>query len=178
MGQSPSPTEDREESPVLDQIERFNRRLSGWFEWIGVTGLLVMMAVTCIDVVGAKLFLRPLFGAIDIVVLSQIVAIAFAAGMALLLGRHIQVEFFVSRMPKHAQSVINSFVFLLGTGLFSLIIWRLSVLGYSFQTTGEHSATVSIPYYPFAYAIAVACVPIWLALLLEFIKSLRRIVKK
>jgi len=163
---------------VLDKFERFNRRLSGLFEWIGLAGILLMMVITCIDVVGAKVFLWRLFGAIDIVMLSQIVAIAFAASMALILGRHIQVEFFVARLPRLAQAVINSIVTLLGLGLFIVIVWRLCVLGYSFQTSGEYSATAKIPYYPFAYGIALASIPVCLVFLLEFLKSLTKMVQR
>jgi TRAP-type C4-dicarboxylate transport system permease small subunit len=159
---------------VLGKFEKFNRRLSDWFEWIGLVGLLLVMAITCIDVVGAKVFKWPLLGALDIVMLSQIVAIAFAASMALILGRHIRVEFLFNLLPRRAQAVINSFVLLLGLGLFSVIIWRLCVLGYSFQTSGEYSATVYIPYYPFAYGIALASIPVCLVFLLEFLKSLTK----
>jgi len=159
---------------VLDKLERFNRRLSDWFEWIGLAGLLLMMAITCVDVVGAKVFHWRLFGAIDIVMLSQIVAIAFAASMALILGRHIQVEFFITRLPRRAQAVIKGIVLLLGLGLFMVIIWRLCALGYSFQTSGEQSATADIPYYPFAYGIALASIPVCLVFLLEFLKSLKK----
>ena len=56
---------------------------------------LLMMVVTCIDVIGAKVFLYPLVGSIDIVKLSQLVAISFAAASALILGNHVQVEFFI-----------------------------------------------------------------------------------
>ena len=157
---------------MLDKLERFNRRLSNWFEWIGLLGLLVMMVITCIDVVGAKVFRSPLLGALDIVMLAQTVAIAFAASMVLILGRHIQVEFFVARLPRRAQAVINSIVPLIGLGLFMGIVWRLSVLGHLFQTTGEYSATIHIPYYPFAYGIALASIPVCLVFLLEFLKSL------
>ncbi len=158
-----------QESSVLDKFERFNRRLSGWCEWLGIAAMLMMMMITCIDVVGAKVFLRPLLGAIDIVMLSQIVAISFAASMALIVGRHIRVEFFFNLLPRRAQAVINSFVLLLGLGLFILIIWRLGVLGHSFQTTGEYSATAYIPLYPFAYVIALASIPVCLVFLQSFL---------
>jgi len=163
---------------VLGKFEKFNRRLSGWFEWIGMAGLLLMMSITIIDVAGQKLFLLPILGAIDIVMLSQIVAIAFAVSMALIIGRHVQVEFFVARLPRRTQAVINSIVLLLGLGLFILIIWRLCVLGYSFQTTGEYSPTAHIPYYPFAYGIALASIPVCLVFLREFLSSLPRVVKR
>ncbi|MFC1868473.1 TRAP transporter small permease, partial [Thermodesulfobacteriota bacterium] len=141
---------------MLSKFERFNRRLSGWFEWVGLAGMLLMMVITCIDVVGAKVFKLPLLGALDIVMLSQIVAISFAASMALIIGRHIQVEFFLVLLPRRAQAVINSIVLLIVLGFFIVIIWRLCVLGYSFQTSGEYSATAYIPFYPFAYSIAFA----------------------
>lgn len=163
---------------MLGKFEKFNRRLSGWFEWIGMAGLLMMMLITGIDVVGAKVFSWRLLGAIDIVMLSQIVAIAFACAITLIVGRHVRVEFFVARLPRRAQAVINSIVHLLGLGLFILIIWRLCVLGYSFQTTGEYSATAHIPYYPFAYGIALASIPVCLVFLREFLGSLARTVKR
>jgi TRAP-type C4-dicarboxylate transport system permease small subunit len=159
---------------MFNKFENFNRQLSDWCEWIGLAALLLMMAITCIDVVGAKVFLRPVLGAIDIVQLSQIVAISFAAGMTLILGRHIQVEFFFNLLPRPVQAISDSVVHLLGLGLFIMIVWRLFVLGRSFQTTGEYTATAYIPLYPFAYAIALACIPVCLVLLLDFLKSLTK----
>jgi TRAP-type C4-dicarboxylate transport system permease small subunit len=163
---------------MLRKLEEFNRSLSGRLEWIGLAGLLIMMVITCIDVIGAKVFLKPVFGAIDIVMLGQIVAISFGAAFSLLLGRHVQVEFFVPLLPTRVQAVTDSIVSLLGLILFALIIWRLCAYGYSLQTGGEVSATARIPMAPFAYGIAVASVPVCMVFFLEFLNSLIRIVKK
>jgi TRAP-type C4-dicarboxylate transport system permease small subunit len=162
---------------VLDKFEKFNRRLSGWFEWIGLAGILLMATITNIDVVGAKVFHWRLFGAIDTVMLSQIVAIAFPASMALILGRHIQVDLFINRLPRRAQAVIDIIAILLGLGLFILIIRQVCMLGYSFQTSGEYSASAHIPYYPFAYGIALASIPVCLVHLQKLLISLIRLVK-
>jgi TRAP-type C4-dicarboxylate transport system permease small subunit len=159
---------------VLNKFEKFNRRVSDGFEWIGLAGLLLMMVITCIDVIGAKVFKSPVLGALDIVQLSQIVAISFGMGMALIVGRHIRVESFFPLLPQRAQTVINSLIHLLGLGFFIVIIWQVCVLGYAFQTSGEYSMTAYIPYYPFAYAIALAFIPICLILLVKFLKSLRK----
>jgi TRAP-type C4-dicarboxylate transport system permease small subunit len=163
---------------VLDKIEKFNGRLSGWFEWLGMAGLLLMMLVTIIDVIGAKLFGSPLLGAIDWVRVFQSVAIAFACAATLIIGRHVKVEFFVARLPKRAQAVIESIVLLLGLGLFVLIIWRLCVLGYSMQAVGEVSATAHIPRCLPAYGIALASIPVCLIFLQKFLSSLIRVVKR
>lgn len=140
--------------------------------------MLMMMAATFIDVVGAKIFFWRLFGAIDLVMLSQLVAISFATSMTLILGRHIRVEFFYRMWSRRTQAVINCGVLLLQLGLFVMIIWRLCALGYSFQTSGEYSATAHILYYPFAYGVAVASIPVCLVLILEFIKSLWKVVER
>ncbi|MBL7061595.1 MAG: TRAP transporter small permease [Dehalococcoidia bacterium] len=161
----------------IEKFEKLNRRLSGWAEWIGIAGLLLMVVITGIDVIGGKLFTWRLLGAIDIVTLSQIVAIAFSAAIALIVGRHIRVEFLVDRFPRRAQAVVNSFISLLGLVLFLLIIWRLIVLGLSFQTAGETTATIYIPLYPFAYGIALASVPVCLIFLVDLIKSIAKAVR-
>ena len=159
---------------MLDTIERFNHRLSGWFERIGLVGLLLMMVVTCVDVVGSKVFRWPLPGSIDMVQLAQTVAIAFAASMALILGRHVEVEFFVRHLPQRVGAVIHSVIMLLGLGFFMLILWRMSLFGHSLQTQGDYSATIHIPYYPFAYGIALGTIPVCVVYLLELLKSLKK----
>jgi len=143
-----------------------------------MAGLLLMMLVTIIDVIGAKLFGSPLLGAIDWVRVFQSVAIAFACAATLIIGRHVKVEFFVARLPKRAQAVIESIVLLLGLGLFVLIIWRLCVLGYSMQAVGEVSATAHIPRCLPAYGIALASIPVCLIFLQKFLSSLIRVVKR
>jgi TRAP-type C4-dicarboxylate transport system permease small subunit len=163
---------------ALEKFEKFNRRLSDWFEWIGLAGFLVMMFITCIDVIGAKLFLLPVFGAIDIVMLSQVVAISFAAAAALILGRHISVEFFVVMLPRRVRALIDIIIHLLGLALFIVIVWRLCVYGYLLQTGGEESATARIPLAPFAYSIALASIPVCLVFLLEFLNAIVRMAKR
>jgi len=163
---------------VLNKFERFTRVLSSWFEWVGLTGLLVVMFITCIDVIGAKIFLKPILGALDIVMLSQLVAISFAIPFSLILGRHVTVEFFVTKLPNRAQAVIASIIFLFVLTLFILVIWRLCVYGYSLQRGGEVSATARIPLYPFAYGVALASIPVCLVFLSDFFNSLVRIIKK
>ena len=162
---------------MLGKFEKFNRRLSNWFEWIGIAGILLIATITCIDVVGAKVFHWRLFGAIDIVMLSQTVAIAFVTSMTLILGRHIQVDILIGRLPRRAQAVIDIIALLLGLGLFIAIIWQVCVLGYSFQTSGEYSASAHIPYHPFSYGIALASIPVCLVYLQKFLSSLMRLVK-
>ena len=163
---------------MLEKFEKFNQKVSGWVEWIGLIALLLIMCITCVDVIGAKLFRAPLFGSIDMVMLAQLVAISFAGAMALILGRHVQVEFFVPLLPKRLQIVIDCIVHFLGFTLFVIIVWRLFAYGYSLQTGGEESMTARIPLYPFAYGAAVACIAVCLVFLHSFLDSIIKVFKK
>ncbi|MGD9368396.1 MAG: TRAP transporter small permease [Desulfobacteraceae bacterium] len=163
---------------MFDRFDKLNARMSGWCQWLSIAAMLLIVAITCIDVVGAKVFRWRLPGAIDIVMLAQLVVIAFSAGITLIKGRHIRVEFFIKLLPKRVQNIVDTVVLLLLLALFSAIIWHVTVLGHSFQTSGEYSATIHIPYYPFAYSIALASIPVWLILLVQFIKTLKKSVQK
>lgn len=167
-----------EKPDTLAALDRVNRNVIGWIEWVGVIGILTMMVITCLDVMGSKLFLHPVFGSIDIVMLAQVVAVSFGAASALILGRHIQVEFFVVLLPEKAQAAVDVFVNILGLFLFVLIVWRLTLYGHYMQTGGEVSATARIPLYPFAYGIAIACIPVCVVFLLDLVKSVLRVGSK
>ena len=163
---------------MLSKFEKFNRQLSGWLEWIGIIGLLVMMFITCIDVLLAKLFTLPIQGAIDVVQFSQVIAIAFALATTLILGRHIQVDIFISSLPRRTQGVIDSIASLLGLAFFIIVVWQLYGLGYSFQTAGEKSMSqLRFALFPFPYTIALGSIPVCLVFLQRFINSLIRVVK-
>jgi TRAP-type C4-dicarboxylate transport system permease small subunit len=162
----------------LTTVDKYNRHAITWLEWIGAIGILTMMVITCLDVLGAKILLRPVFGSIDIVMLAQVVAISFGTASALILGRHVSVEFFVILLPKRAQAAVAIIVDLLGLLLFGLILWRLTIYGYYMLTGGEVSATARIPLYPFAYGISLAAVPVCLVFLIDLVRSAFRIAEK
>jgi TRAP-type C4-dicarboxylate transport system permease small subunit len=167
-----------EKQSILSAVEKGNRSFITWIEAVGVIGLLTMMVITCLDVLGSKFFLRPLFGSLDIVIFAQIVAVSFGAAATLILGRHIQVEFFVLLLPRRAQAAVEVVANALGLLLFVLIVWRLTAYGHYMQTGREVSATARIPLYPFAYGIAFACIPVCLVFLVELANSVVRMVKK
>lgn len=162
----------------IDKFNKFNRKVSLGIEWVGLVAFVLMMLVTTVDVLGTKLFLMPIFGSLDFMELAQLIAITFSAAAALILGRHVQVEFFALLLPRRVQALIDLFVFLLGSILFAVIVWRLFLYSYDLQLEGEVSATARIPFYPFGYAAAVAFIPVCLAYLSLFMDTLLKILKK
>lgn len=168
----------RKSVTILERFENSNKRLGFLVEWIGLAGILLMMLVTCIDVIGAKVFLKPVPGSIDIIMVSQLMAMSFAIASALILGRHVEVEFFMPLLPKTLQHIIDCVIQFLGLFLFVMICWRLFEHADSLYSGHEVSPTLRIPMYPFAYGAGIACIPVCLIYLHGLITSIVRIVKK
>ena len=156
----------------LNPLDKFTSSFSGFLEWVGVIGLLLMFFANFVDVVGAKLIQWPLPGVTEVISFSQIVAIAPAIAFALILGRHIRVEFIIERFPKRIRAAISSISSFLSLILFVLILWQSYVYGQSLQKAGEIGSTSHLPFYPFAYLIAFCCIPVCLFFLIEVLKSL------
>jgi TRAP-type C4-dicarboxylate transport system permease small subunit len=122
-------------------------------------------------VIGAKIFLRPVPGSLDIVMQAQLVAVAFSMAATLMVGRHIRVTFLLPYLPGRLKVVVEVIIQVFCFLLFALIVWRLGVYGYSLQKGGEVSSTVRIPLYPFAYGIAIASLPVCFKYLIGILQN-------
>jgi TRAP-type C4-dicarboxylate transport system permease small subunit len=162
---------------MLEKFDRFNRKISGWVEWVGFSALFLMVVLTCVDVIGTKMFLTPVPGSLDITMLAQLIAVSFAGAMVLILDRHVQVEFFMIMLPKRYQDLVDAFINLICLFFFIIIVWRLFVHGYDLQTGGEVTMTAGIPMAPFTYASALAIIPFCLVFLQRFLSAILSVVK-
>jgi TRAP-type C4-dicarboxylate transport system permease small subunit len=162
---------------MLEKFERFNRKISSWAAWIGFGAIFLMVVLTCVDVFGAKLFRAPVFGALDMMMLAQLLAVTFAGAMALIQGRHVQVEFIMILLPRRIQALVDALINVLCLVFFGIVVWRLFVYGQYIQTGREETMTAHIPLFPFAYASAVAIIPFCLVFLQQFLSSLLSVVK-
>jgi len=158
-----------------EKFGRFNKKISIWLEWVGLFALLFILSLTCVDVVGIKVFRMSVFGAIDMIKIAQLVAISFAGPMTLVIGGHIRVDFFLLLFPMRLRVILECIVDFFGFALFVIIGWRLFLYGYSLQIGGEESATARIPLHPFAYGAGLACILLCLVYLQQ---ALQLITKK
>lgn len=163
---------------MLKKLERFNSSLSGWTAAVGFAAVVFMVALTALDVLGSKLFLLPVPGALDMMALAQLIAVSFAAALTLIEQRHVAVEFFVLLLPKRLRTLIDCAVQLLGLALFAVLAWQLANLGSFYQDGNETSPTIRIPLGPFAYIAAAAMVPVCLVFLQRFLESVLGLVRR
>ena len=162
---------------ALEKFNRFNIKINFGVEWIGIIAFVFMMLLTTVDVIGAKIFLFPIPGALDIMELAQLVALSFALGASYLANRHVEVEFFTPLLPKWLQRIVAVVVKFFVLALFALMTWRMFAYGFDLKNNTEVSPTIRLPLYPFAYAATIAFIPATLASLAKFLQSLVEVLK-
>ncbi|MFP3975522.1 MAG: TRAP transporter small permease [Dehalococcoidia bacterium] len=156
---------------TLEQFTWVSNLLSEWFNWVACVSIVGMMALTVANAIGSKGFSQPVPAAIEVVSLMATVTAGFAIAQTQAMKGHIEVEFFTVRMPERVQYILGCLTSLLSLSLFSLLIWRCIQYGQSLHRAGEVSMTAEIPFYPFVYGIAAACIPLCLLLINEFLRS-------
>lgn len=165
-------------SGKLEFIEKFSRTFNRVLRWVSMTGMVVMVLTTIIDVAGAKLFRWPLPGAFEITSILGLVVIVFALPYTQMLRGHIEIDIFTGLLPKRAQSILGCFMFLLGIILFVLITWQMFDFGQGLRMDHRVTETWEIPMYPFAYGATVCFFAGILTLLLQFIQIVAEVFKK
>jgi TRAP-type C4-dicarboxylate transport system permease small subunit len=160
----------------FDQFKLWNTKLSAGVEWIGIVAFVFMMLITTVDVIGAKIFLNPVPGSLDLMMQAQLISMSFALSASFIAHRHVSVEFFVPLLPRFVQKVTAIFINTLMLLLFIVITWQLWVYGHELKAYGEVSPTIRIQLYPFVYAAAAAFVPATVAALINVIESVAKVV--
>ena len=162
---------------MMEKFKRFNKKVSERFEWVGLAAFVFMMVLTTIDVLGSKLFLKPVNGALDLMMILQLLAMGFALSSSYIGNRHVQVEFFVPLLPKLVRRLTASIIQLLLLLLFIVMAWQLFAYGQDLKLNGEVSSTIRIPLYPFTYAAAAAFVPACLVAMAKWLQTIIEVFK-
>ncbi len=121
---------------------------------IGGASLFLMAVITLLDVIGSKMFHRPLMGSYEAVSLLQLVAIALGGAVALKEGKHVYVDILVESLGSKLRKVITISVNILSIFLFSVFTVVSFDYGTSLYKSGEVTGTVKIPLFPFAYILS------------------------
>lgn len=155
------------------RLERAVTVTSGWFNYVACLAVVVMMLLSCADVV-LRLFGAPIPGAYEMVGFLGAVIVSFALAYTSLQRGHVAVEVIFEKLPARVQYFVESAGNLTGAALFALIAWHSLAYGTDLRHSGEVSLTLQMPIYPFVYGIALGSGMLALVLLIDFIRSFRR----
>ena len=107
------------------------KNISEILEWVGVVGVLSMMIITVVDVIGAKVFLSPLRGGMEMVGFGQVIAISCTITVGFVLGDILTLNFSFPGCQNRHRSIFTFCFFIRVCFLFYwpgravLIVYRL-----------------------------------------------------
>lgn len=156
----------------LEKFERIIKNVSKTFEWVGIIAFLVMVGVNIIDVVGSKFFNWPFPGSIELISFAQVIAISLTISIGVFLGFHIAIDFIIMKAPKTLKKWIDFFAYIICFIFFILIFLQTLEFGYSLYISEEIGSTSGIPFYPFAFVVAIGILPLICYYLIQIIKCI------
>jgi TRAP-type C4-dicarboxylate transport system permease small subunit len=155
------------------RLERGVAVAGQWSNYAACIAIVVMMLLSCADV-AMRFFGFPIPGAYELVGFIGALIVSFSLAYTSLQRGHVAVEFFYEKLTLRMQSIVDAAGNLAGMALFSLVAWQSLIYAIDLRRSGEVSATLQLPLHPFVYGIAAGCALLTLALLVDFIRSLRR----
>jgi TRAP-type C4-dicarboxylate transport system permease small subunit len=84
------------------------------------------------------------------------------------------VEFLFDSLPEKGQAALDIFSAILGLGLFVVAGWMTYIQGVNLHNSGTNTFLLGIPLYPFAFWIAVCCIPLCFIIILDLIEAVGR----
>lgn len=156
---------------MIAGIAKLSRTLAGAIAWVAMIAIIVIMAITWVDVLGAKLFNYPVPGLTELVTSLHLMLIASAIGLAELRGFQVRVEFFVQKLPRRVQIVFTAFAAAVTAAFFIVLGWHAYFFGASLIRSGETTGTILIPLWPLAFWLVVCSIPACLVFLGELLHS-------
>lgn len=165
------PVPDRAPRPAPDPVP--GRPLPGrpvWYRVLaGVSALLILMliGVTCLDVVGRYLLNRPFGGAYELtqILLAALVFVALPLTSAD--GGHVEVDLALHLFPRGLQHALGRLAGIVSAVILVFFAWRLVLIGMDQMSDGTRTASLAIPMAPLAFLAAASCIVSAIAMILR-----------
>lgn len=142
---------------VIHHLMRFFRVAIKAKAVIAGVALLLMMLITCLDVV-LRQFSLPIKGTVDLVQILATLAIAGALPYTTARKGHVAIEFFVRQLPKRAQIAVDSVMRILCIALLLMCGYGCIGFGRDILANGQVSATLQAPIFWVPWYLSLACV--------------------
>jgi len=139
-------------------------------------GILVIIAVTCTDVV-LRIFDRSLTGTVDIVKIASAIVLACGLPYTTAVKGHIAIEYFFHKLSRRGRKIVDALERTAAMALFSVFCWRSIAHGTSLFRAGQVSATLEVPVFWVPYVIALSCGVVVLVILHNLLHPGKEMIK-
>jgi len=130
----------------MQRVWKFIDQVADKMKRVGAALLVIMVALTCLDVVG-RLFRHPVFGSVELMSLMGAVAVAMALPYTHAEKGHIGVEIVMDKLPRRVRDFFELITSLLSLLLFGIVTWKMFEYSVKMKESGEVSMNLGLPEY-------------------------------
>jgi TRAP-type C4-dicarboxylate transport system permease small subunit len=152
-----SPRSSPAEPGLIQRYYHLLRLVTRGLAVLAGLGLMVMVGVTCLDVV-LRIFGRSLKGANDLVMIASAITVAAALPYTTAIKGHVAIEYFFHKLGPRGRVVVDAVVRLLGMALFGCLTWFAIQYGQSLWNNHQVSQTLQLPIFWVPYVMAFSFV--------------------
>lgn len=125
---------------------------------VAATLLMILVSITCIDVVGRYFLNAPLNGAFEMTEVLLVALVFAALPLATERREHVEVDLLAFAFGEKANRFLIAFGGLFTAAVFFTFAWRLWLHSAKAAADGAVTNALNIPLAPFGYAAAIACI--------------------
>jgi len=159
---------------MMGRLDKFCLILNRWLAVVAGFSLVAMVVVTVGEMV-LRMFGSPMAGTVETIGWLAAVTTAFALGYTQVHQGHVSIDLFTSRLGSRSQFVLSMLVNLTSAALFVIVTWNVFRYAGVLRETGSLSETMKVIVYPWVYLVSLGCAGLTLALLVDFLKSCRKV---
>jgi TRAP-type C4-dicarboxylate transport system permease small subunit len=163
---------------AIQKISNIVNSLKNGIFLIGYAMLAICVLLTFTNVIGRYILKKPLLGEVDMVALSMAVFGGIAIFLTATRRSHIAVDVLTVRLSRRARAVWDRIALLAGFLTWGTLAYLSFLNGLDKLETGDVTATLNIPQWPFALLLAVGLTLVSLTMLIQLFLPQESIEKK
>jgi len=146
-------------------------RMTRYMGYVGAFFIAAMMLLTTVDVIMRYAFNKPIGGVAELCGIMLVMVVASALGWTALERAHVKVDLVMEHLPKKAQFVIDTIMYLVALFIFALMtIWTTGEMFAEAQT----SSILRVSMVPFMWIFWVGLVIFCICIIVLIIEHLRK----
>lgn len=166
------------QTTVARWAETIVRQLSQKAGIIAVGFLLLIMLLTVADVTLRYLFNRPITFTLELTTYMMVLLAFLALSWCALTDKHVRVDLILSKFSKRKQEIFDITNHLLVLVVCVLIGWRVLNASFIVRDMRTASTITDIPYYPFYWVITLSYALLFLVMVVKFVQSVYKVIRK
>lgn len=155
----------------MGSVATMIRQAAKLLAWFASATLVLIMALTFVDVVGRNFFGRALIGTVESVELLMGILVFSGLALTEIQRKHIVIETFQGLLNNSLKRMSVFVNLILAVGIAALLMRQLVIKTIEIFEEQEHTQILEIPYWPTAVVMSVGMILFVLVLMLRLVQA-------